>query len=153
MMMHGKYLMSLAMMLGLGFLAVGCVSTPAKRIKQEPQTFAAFPPEFQAKVLKGEIEIGFSRDMVRLAVGRPQQVHTRITEAGDLQIWSYINSYYVGNYQPMSSGYWYQDRTGRMVKTYDTMWVNRGWYEDRLVLRLEFAGDQLKAIERLGKTK
>jgi hypothetical protein len=147
-------LMRLVVVLGLGMLVGGCVSTPAKRIKQEPQVFASFPPEVQALVQNGKIEIGFTRDMVRLAVGRPQQIHTRTTDTGDLEVWSYVNSRYVGYYQPMTTGYWYQDRhTGRVAKSYDTMWVNRGWYEDYLVLRLEFSGDKLKAIERLGNDK
>lgn len=144
-----KTAMSFLAVMGVLILASGCVSTPDRRIKAEPQLFSAFAPEIQAKVQKGEIEIGFSRDMVRLALGLPRQIHVRTTESGELEIWTYVGSRYISRYEPVNSGYWYRDRAGRLQRSYDTMWVNRGWYEDYPVLRLEFAGDKLKAIERM----
>lgn len=130
-------------------VAAGCVSTPANRIKKEPGVFSSFPPEVQAKVQKGEVEVGFSRDMVRLALGLPQRVHTRITEAGQLEIWIYMGIRYISHYEPVDSGYWYRDRAGRMRRAYDTMWVDRGYSEQFPTLRIEFADNKVKAIERM----
>ena len=144
-----KISISTLSVMGVLILASGCVSTPSSRIKKEPQIFASFAPEVQAKVQKGVIEMGYSRDMVRLALGLPRQVHTRTSETGEIEIWTYMNSRYISSYEPMDSGYWYRDRAGRPRRSYDTMWVNRGWYEDYPVLKLEFVGDKLKAIERL----
>lgn len=127
----------------------GCVSTPAKRIQAEPETFARFPTEIQAKVQKGEVDVGFTRDMVRLALGRPQRVYTRTTEAGQVEIWLYMGIRHVSRYEPMDSGYWYRDRSGRLRRSYDVMWVDRGYSEEYPTLRLEFSDDKLKAIERL----
>lgn len=146
--MIGKKWFVGAMMAGCCLMA-GCVSTPADRIKKEPGVFAAFPPEVQAKVQKGEVEIGYTRDMTRLALGMPQRVHTRTTETGQVEIWIYLGIRYVSHYEPMDTGYWYRDRAGRLRRSYDTMWVDRGYSEEFPVLRLEFSGDKLKAIERI----
>ncbi|MEI6563125.1 MAG: hypothetical protein WCO42_02320 [bacterium] len=143
-----KYL-NYALLFSVLLLVSGCVSTPDSRIKKEPRLFAAFPPDVQAKVQKGDVEVGFTRDMARLALGLPQRLHTRTVETGELEIWIYTNSRFISDYQPMSTGYWYRDRAGRLYRSYDTLWVNRGWYEDYPVLQLEFSGDKLKAIERM----
>lgn len=127
----------------------GCVSSPASRIKQEPGLYASFPPEVQAKVQKGEVEIGFTRDMVRLALGLPRRVHARTTETGQVEIWLYMGIRYISRYEPMDSGYWYRDHAGRLRRSYDTMWVDRGYSEEYPTLRLEFSENKLKAIERL----
>ncbi len=127
----------------------GCVSNPNTRIQKEPQLFATFTPENQAKIKKGEIAIGFSRDMVRLALGSPWQVHVRTAESSETEIWTYVNSRFISSYEPSNAGYWYRDRAGRLQRSYDTMWVNRGWYEDYPVLKLEFMGDKLTVIERI----
>ncbi|MEI8138903.1 MAG: hypothetical protein WCI03_03445 [bacterium] len=144
-----KLRISILSAMGLMVLVSGCVSTPASRIKKEPQTFAAFAPEIQVKIQKGEIGIGFSRDMVRLALGLPRQVTIRTVESGEAEIWTYTGSRYISSYEPLNTGYWYRDRAGRLNRSYDTMWVNRGWYEDYPVLKLEFVGDKLKAVERI----
>lgn len=67
---------------------VGCAS-PAKRIHQNPDLFAQFPAEAQAKIRAGTIDIGFSAPMVQMALGRPDRVYRRTTEAGTQEIWSY----------------------------------------------------------------
>ena len=132
-------------------LCVGCVSTPATRIQQDPETFSRFAPEIQAKVQKGEVDVGFTRDMVRLALGRPQRVYTRTTEAGQVEIWLYMGIRHISRYEPMDSGYWYRDRSGRLRRSYDMLWVDRGYSEEYPTLRLEFLENRVKAIERLSR--
>jgi len=135
--------------IGVAVLLSGCVSTPDSRIKKEPQLFASFAPDIQTQVQRGEIQMGFSRDMVRLALGRPARVHIRTDATGESEVWTYVHSRYISHYEPSTAGYWYRDRAGRLNRSYDTMWVDRGWYEDYPVLRLEFVSDKLKAIERV----
>ena len=146
--MKTRFMGCIVMAAVMGVMA-GCMSTPASRIKKEPGVFATFSPEIQAKVQQGQVEVGFTKDMVRLAQGLPQRVNTRITEAGQAEVWMYLGVRYVDNYVPMDSGYWYRDRSGRMVRTHDTMWMNRGYSEEYPVLRLEFSGNTVKALERL----
>jgi hypothetical protein len=140
---------SLIVMAGMLCGMTGCVSTPARRIEKEPGVFASFPSEIQAKVQKGEVDLGFTRDMARLAQGRPHRVHSRITEAGQVEVWIYMGSRYISRFEPMDSGYWYRDRAGRMRRSYDTVWMDRGYSEEFPTLRLEFLDNKVKVIERL----
>lgn len=127
----------------------GCVSTPERRIRKEPGVFAAFPAPVQDKVRRGEIDLGFTRDMVRLALGQPHQVQTRITEAGVTEIWIYMGTRYVTRMEPAGGGYWYRDRAGRLHRSYDGVWMDHGYRESFPLLRVEFAGGVVKAIERM----
>lgn len=133
---------------GVLLMVSGCVSTPASRIRKNPELFSSFPPEVQAKVQQGRVEVGFTRDMVRLALGLPHRIYTRVTEAGQVEIWVYTSYRYVSQYVPMDSGYYYRDRAGRIRRSYDTMWVDNGYSIEYPALRLEFVGDKIKAIER-----
>ena len=135
--------------LGVAVLMAGCVSTPASRIKKDPGLFASVPPEIQAKVKLGQVEVGFTKDMAKIALGLPQRIHTRTTEAGQVEIWIYMGYRYVSYYEPMDAGYWYRDRAGRLCRSYDPVWVDRGYSQEYPTLRLEFAGDKIKAIERM----
>ena len=127
----------------------GCMSTPERRIKNEPGVFAAFPALAQEKIRRGEIEIGFTKDMVRLALGRPHRTQTRITEAGGVDIWVYTGIRYISHFEPVDDGYWYRDRAGRLHRSYETLWIDHGYNQEFPVLRVEFVGNAVKAIERM----
>jgi hypothetical protein len=71
------------------FLFAGCASTPQKRIAANPDLFAAFPTEIQEMVRHGQIDLGFNQDMVRLALGDPQEVSTRRSADGTQVFWVY----------------------------------------------------------------
>ncbi|MEI8123079.1 MAG: hypothetical protein WCI20_13670 [bacterium] len=144
-----KRILGRALMVIVLSVMAGCMSTPESRIKKEPGVFAAFPPDIQSKVQRGEVAIGFTKDMVRLALGLPRRVNTRITEGGQTEIWVYTGTRYISRYEPVYAGYWYRDRAGRMCRSTDTVWMNHGYSEEYPVLRLEFAGNSLKAIERM----
>ena len=72
-----KTFLCLGVLLGL----TAC-STPESRIKKNPELFNSFAPEVQAKVREGEIDIGFTQDMVRIALDRPDRSYTRSTAGG-----------------------------------------------------------------------
>ena len=129
-------------------VAAGCISTPEKRIQKEPQVFAAFPPEIQAKVRQGEVDMGFTPDMVRLALGAPSRVFTRRTAAGEAEVWIYTDIRYRTDMAPVHAGYWYRGRNGRLYRGYDTSFVDFETREEYPALRLEFTGGKVSAIER-----
>ena len=54
-------------------LMPGCASTPAQRIAQNQELFDSFPVADQARIRGGQIDLGYSPDMVRIALGTPQQ--------------------------------------------------------------------------------
>ena len=68
---------------------VGC-ATPAQRIAKNPELFASFPEEAQAKIQKGMIDVGFTKPMVEMALGQPDRIYTRQTESNTQEIWSYV---------------------------------------------------------------
>ena len=73
-------------------LAGGCVgSTPATRIEQRPAVFRAWPEAVQAKVRAGQVEVGFTPDMVRMALGEPDRVRSLVTPQGRSEIWIFFD--------------------------------------------------------------
>ncbi len=80
-------LLSLAL-LALGIFGAGC-STVDSRIDKNRAAFNTWPPAVQDKVVVGQIDIGFTADQVRVALGEPDRIWTRTTADGTSQVWSY----------------------------------------------------------------
>jgi hypothetical protein len=66
----------------------GC-STVDSRIAKNREAFNTWPPAVQDRVVRGEIDVGFTTDQVRVALGEPDRVWTRTTADGTSQVWSY----------------------------------------------------------------
>ncbi|MBI5201132.1 MAG: hypothetical protein HY925_06070 [Elusimicrobia bacterium] len=64
-------------------------SSPEKRIQKRPEVFAAFPAQAQEKIRRGEVELGFSPEMVRMALGPPDRRYERRAGAGRELVWGY----------------------------------------------------------------
>lgn len=82
-------------------MLTGC-ATPSQRIQRHPETFASFPPEAQALIREGKIDLGFTPEMVRMALGEPTRILHRRDEQGTEVIWSYLT---FRSYGP-PDGYW-----------------------------------------------
>ena len=72
----------------LTLIAAGC-ATVDSRIAKHREVFNTWPPAVQDKVVLGQIDIGFTVDQVRVALGEPDRVFTRTTADGTSQVWSY----------------------------------------------------------------
>ena len=77
--------------LPLLLLLAGCASTPEKRIQQNQTLFDTLPADAQIRIRGGQIDIGFSPDMVRLALGTPHRTLTRRSPAGESDVWLYLD--------------------------------------------------------------
>ena len=77
----------LAPLFALACLA-GC-SSPDSRIKSHQATFDALPAETQTKIRAGKIEVGFTPEMVLMALGEPDRRYTRTSEKGQSEVWAY----------------------------------------------------------------
>jgi hypothetical protein len=64
-------------------------STPDKRIGSNRAAFDQFPADVQEKVRAGRVDLGFTGDMVLIALGEPARRLFRKTEAGDVELWVY----------------------------------------------------------------
>ena len=82
---------SALLLAGFAFLA-GC-QTVDYRIKQKPEVFASADKATQDKIKQGIIDLGYTEDLVYLALGAPDQKREKLTEAGRNVIWIY-NTYY-----------------------------------------------------------
>lgn len=66
----------------------GC-STVDSRIARNRAAFDTWPAAVQAKVVEGEIGIGFTPEQVRVALGEPDRIWVRETTDGTSEVWSY----------------------------------------------------------------
>jgi hypothetical protein len=137
------------MALGVAVLMAGCVSTPARRIEQNAALFGTFPPEVQASVRKGEIAVGFTKDMVLMALGPARQVYARTTHEGASEVWIYTGSTYTTSMEPVDNSFWYRDRQGRLRNASGLGWASVQHRSEYPYLRVEFESSAVKAIERL----
>lgn len=140
----GKYAFYLALVL----LLAGCAS-PAYRIKKNPELFASFTPEVQEKVREGRIDIGFTRNMVLIALGPPARIYTRTTSGGETEIWSYADIRYETESVPVQTTYWYHDSTGRLRLGHDWSWMDVSRRRAEESLRVEFSENKVAAFETL----
>ena len=77
---------------GITVLLLAACSTPESRIEKNPALYSSFPPDVQANVKKGKIEVGYTYDMVFVAWGRPDNKKT-ITEANvQREVWIYLGT-------------------------------------------------------------
>ena len=139
-----------AQIVGLAALAValsGC-STPARRIAREPEVFASFPPEIQAQVREGRVALGFTRDMVRLALGPPDRTYRRTTAGGTREVWAYTQTRRVPGW-PAQFLPVYSARGGRLCLVDTWVWPEPDTWIVTDRLRIEFEGDRTTAIEDL----
>ena len=134
---------------GIAALLAGCVSTPESRIARNPGVFTTFPAEAQAKIRQGRIDVGFTRDMVKMALGAPRLIHTRTTAAGETEVWTYMGVTFSTTTQPVGGTYLYRDAAGFERRADGSGWIDVQERTEYPTLRVEFEDGKVKAIERL----
>lgn len=72
--------------------AAGC-QTVDDRIKEKPDVYAKLDSATQDKIKQGIIDLGFTPDMVYLALGKPDEQRETISAEGRSEVWVY-NTYY-----------------------------------------------------------
>lgn len=75
----------------IAFVLIAC-STPASRIEDQQSAFDRYPPEVQNRIRAGDIGVGFYPEQVRMALGKPDRVYSRQTDAGTSEVWAYKDS-------------------------------------------------------------
>lgn len=73
----------------LSTLLLSACSTTGSRIKQQQALFDSYPPATQAAIRNGEIQVGFTTDMVYMALGKASHTATQATTDGTLTTLSY----------------------------------------------------------------
>lgn len=98
-------LVALVLAAGLAVLA-GC-STPATRIKDNPEAFSRLTRQQQELIKEGKVAIGFDQSMVKLAIGDPDRTRERTDVNGTSEIWSYV-TYEGDDGVPLYRGYYHR---------------------------------------------
>ncbi|HWZ94855.1 MAG TPA: hypothetical protein VNW30_06635 [Opitutaceae bacterium] len=87
--MHlNKILFFAALLLALA----GC-NTIDHRISEKQAVFNRLDPQAQDKIRQGIVEIGYTQDMVYIALGPPDARHEKVTGKGDETTWIYKTYY------------------------------------------------------------
>lgn len=87
--------MKTALSLTLALLLAGLVgcSTVHTRIEEKAAVFNSLDPQIQARIRQGLIDVGYTEDMVYIAMGKPDEVRQHTTSKGDQTTWIY-NAYW-----------------------------------------------------------
>lgn len=128
----------LALGLGLG----GCASTPERRIQQNPEMFEALPAEVQDTVRAGEVEIGYTPEMVFLALGPPDRKVKRRTDKEEREIWIYQGRFLTTETVRV------HDQFGRFRPVRPTLYLDRTVEHVYTRAKLEFVKGKLVSIEQ-----
>ncbi|HLP24387.1 MAG TPA: hypothetical protein VK477_01825 [Acidobacteriota bacterium] len=122
-------------------LLAGCASTPEQRIAQNQAAFAQLPPEVQQNVRAGRVDIGYTEQMVLLALGEPAGRFERVDQTGRSDVWVYRKSaprfsfgFGVGSY-------------GRHSASSIGVSTSTGGYYDDEALRVEFQQGRVTRID------
>lgn len=113
----------------IGLVLGGCAS-PESRIHDNAALFEQLAPEHQQLIREGRVALGFTPDMVRLAVGEPDRRWARTDVDGKSEVWSYTTyestagaslyrGWYHRYYSPRDVLYpYYLDEVGRKERDY-----------------------------------
>lgn len=71
-------------------LTLGC-STVDSRVSDRQAAFDSWPADVQEKVKAGQVAIGFTPEMVEVALGKPDRLSSRTTERGQAEVWVYFD--------------------------------------------------------------
>ncbi|HTB81500.1 MAG TPA: hypothetical protein VK717_11505 [Opitutaceae bacterium] len=83
---------TLILFAALMLMLAGC-NTIDSRISQKQDVFNRLDPQTQAKIRQGIVEVGYTPDMVYIALGTPDEQHQKVTAKGDDTTWVYRTYY------------------------------------------------------------
>ena len=131
-------------------LATGC-QTVDSRIKEKPEAFASVDKATQDKIKQGIIELGFTPDLVYLALGKPDQKRELVTTAGHNETWIY-NTYYSRYDGTAMVGYYRQVYYDPYLRSYRLYYrpAFADTYSDATEerIRVVFTGGKVTSIEQ-----
>lgn len=73
-------------------LALAGCSTTNSRIRKHQETFDALPESVQQNLRRGSIDVGYTPEMVFIALGEPDRKVDVVSEDGMAQVWTWWRS-------------------------------------------------------------
>lgn len=122
-------------------LLAACSSTPDDRIAKSQAAFGQYPSVVQQKIRAGEVDIGFTPEMVLLALGEPSRQFNHQSATGTAEIWIYHDN------GPRFSFGIGVGSFGRHSATSLGVSSSTGGYDPEEKMRVEFRDGLVSAIE------
>ncbi len=108
----------------------GCVSTPQSRVEENKDLFESFSANQKEAILKGEVDLDFTHEMVMMAAGMPDRKAKKRTKEGTTEVWTY----YEYRARPIH-GYGYGSHHGYFLyNSYYGSWVRRPYWDNHVVV-------------------
>ncbi len=126
-------------------ILLAACATPDSRIADNRTAFDKFPAETQQKIRTGQVEVGFTPEMVLMSLGEPARKFTRKTEMGDTDVWSYHDD------SPKFSFGFGVGSGGRGSSVGGGVGVSTGGYDPDEKIRVEFRDGVVTAVDLLRK--
>lgn len=125
----------------------GC-ATPESRIRDNPGLFASFPPDVQQNVRQGRIEIGYTPEMVTMALGKADKVETEKAAEGTTEIWSYTDTTSTTEQQTYTPSPYVIDKDGDTSYKYQPpVTVNSQKIQEYEKMHVEFVNGKVTKIK------
>ncbi|QYM77779.1 hypothetical protein K0B96_10640 [Horticoccus luteus] len=126
-------------------LGLAACSTPDARIQRNPEIFARLTPAQQEMIRHGQVGLGFTPEMVRLALGDADRVIQRQDETGTSEIWSYVTYDGPGG-MPLYRGWYHRYYDWNDVRY--PYYLNYPARRDREHFRVVFQDGKVTSIEQ-----
>ena len=128
-------------------LLPGCGTPPSQRIGQNQALFDSFPVAAQARIRGGQIDLGFTPDMVRIALGTPARQLLRRTADGDTEIWLYFDRTVSYDRQRVEIDGLSVSGPGSVRTVGGSAWINVMQEKEFVRMRVEFQDGRVALIE------
>jgi hypothetical protein len=122
-------------------LIAGC-ATPEARIKKNPAAFDQATSAQQELIKRGEVAVGFTPELVELAMGAPDKIWERTDTKGKSTVWSYVTYETTGGVLLYRG--WYHRWCGPQLYPYYMDYGDRREHER---VKVTFEGGRVTAIE------
>ncbi|MEW6055885.1 MAG: hypothetical protein AB1540_04650 [Bdellovibrionota bacterium] len=86
----------------LALLLISACSTVSSRIKDHQHQFNSYPPEVQAQIQNGRIDVGFTEEQVLIAKGKPSDKTAFRRGDKTVTLWKYAGGYATRDSSPAS---------------------------------------------------
>jgi len=144
-----KKLLTLVAILA-GLIALPACSTINSRIAEKSAVYQSLDTATRAKIAQGDVGLGFTPDMVYMALGQPDARRQAITSTGQTETWIYQS--YFDDYQPAFGGYhrfhrWFaMDPYSRMYHMYASPYAGPELVNDDI--RVTFQNGRVVMIDQ-----
>lgn len=126
-------------------LVAGCNSLE-KRIGAQQAQFDTWPADVREKIQAGRVDIGFTPEQVRVALGEPTRKYQRTTAEGSSEVWAYA-----GGRVGLSLGIGVGSAHGSSAYAGGVAYEPPTYGADDEAVRVVFEGGKVTSVEKRAK--